>query len=124
VIGVVPIYILVNLACGLYYWRERRDEFNVVKHAIVPILGTAAFVPGFAAGSGLKLPGLDFIAPLGWPLTLGSLMVAIWMAIGVVYLAVLYATNRQKIRDTAKVFIEEEADVVLVGGEDVERVHS
>ncbi|HET8776577.1 MAG TPA: APC family permease, partial [Candidatus Limnocylindria bacterium] len=39
------IYILVNLACIGYYWRERRDEFNWLKHFIVPIIGVIAMIP-------------------------------------------------------------------------------
>jgi amino acid transporter len=106
VVGVVPIYILVNLACLLYYARERMSEFSMLKHVLIPVLGIVAFVPGFAAGAGLRL--FDEILPLSWPLTLGSIMVGIWMALGVVYLLVLYATNRQKVADTGKVFLEDE----------------
>lgn len=106
VVGVVPIYILVNLACLLYYSRERNAEFSTLKHVLIPVLGIVAFVPGFAAGSGLRL--FDEIQPLSWPLTLGSIMVGIWMALGVVYLIVLYVFNREKVADTGKVFLEDE----------------
>ena len=44
------IYILVNLACFGYYWRERRDEFNWLKHAVVPVFGVIAMIPGPAGG--------------------------------------------------------------------------
>ena len=40
------IYIVVNLACiGYYLARERRDEFNWLKHTIVPVLGVIAMIP-------------------------------------------------------------------------------
>ena len=39
------IYILVNVACMGFYLRERRDEFNVLKHIVVPILGVIAMIP-------------------------------------------------------------------------------
>ena len=113
VIGIVPIYILVNVACMLFYLRERRDEFNVVKHVVVPVLGILVFIPAFAAGAGLKL--FDFIAPLAWPLTLGSLLVGIWMAIGVVYMIYLYAKDRGKIEETATVFLEEDPEKSRAG---------
>jgi amino acid transporter len=108
VVGVVPIYILVNLACLLYYARERQAEFSMVKHVLVPVLGIVAFVPGFAAGAGLRL--FDEIQPLSWPLTLGSIVVASWMAVGVVYLVVLYGMDRQKVVDTGKVFLDEDPE--------------
>jgi amino acid transporter len=113
VIGIVPIYILVNIACMLFYLRERRDEFNVIKHVVVPILGIAVFIPAFAAAAGLKL--FDFIAPLAWPLTLGSLLVAIWMVVGIVYMIYLYANDRGKIEQTATVFLEEDPEVLRTG---------
>ena len=43
-----------NLGVFLYYFRERRDEFNVVLHAIFPLLGTVALF--FVAYSSLR-PG-------------------------------------------------------------------
>jgi amino acid transporter len=116
VVGLVPIYILVNLACILFYARERRDEFSMLKHVLVPVLGIIAFIPGFLAGAGLKV--FDFIIPLGWPLTLGSLILAIWVVLGIVYLVVLYAVNRQKIADTAKVFVGEDPVEAAVRGPD------
>jgi amino acid transporter len=117
VVGLVPIYILVNLACILFYARERRDEFSMLKHVLIPVLGIIAFVPGFLAGAGLKV--FDFIIPLEWPLTLGSLIVAIWVALGIVYLIVLYATNRQRITDTARVFIEDDSAAEAARGSTV-----
>ena len=41
----VFLYIMVNLACIGYFWRQRRDEFNFIKHLIVPVLGVVAMIP-------------------------------------------------------------------------------
>lgn len=120
---VIAIYMMVNLACLLYYLRNRRSEFHPVKHGLVPILGILAFVPGFLVAIGIGGSVLDFIAPLPYPFNVVGPVVGIWYLIGVVYLAYLYVTDRQRIDDTAKVFIEEEA-VVRVGGEDVQRIHT
>lgn len=113
VIGIVPIYILVNVACMLFYLRERRDEFNVVKHVVVPVLGIVVFIPAFAAAAGLRL--FDFIAPLSWPLTLGSLLVGIWMVLGVAYMLYLYAKDPSRIQETATVFLEEDPELLRAG---------
>src|SRR3954454_21941750 len=32
-----PMYILLNISCLTYFWRFRRDEFNFVRHGILPI---------------------------------------------------------------------------------------
>lgn len=120
---VIAIYIMVNLACLLYYVRHQRSEFNAVKHGLVPILGILAFAPAFLVAIGIGGSIFDFIAPLGYPFNVVGPVVGIWYLIGVVYLVYLYAADRQRVDDTAKVFIEEEA-VVRVGGEDVQRIHT
>lgn len=120
---VIAIYMTVNLACLLYYVRHQRSEFNPVKHGLVPILGILAFVPAFLVAIGVGGSVFDFIAPLPYPFNVVGSVVGIWYLVGVVYLVYLYATDRQRVDDTAKVFIEEEA-VVRVGGEDVQRIHT
>lgn len=121
---VIAIYMMVNLACLLYYLRYQRSEFNPLKHAVVPILGILAFVPGFLVAIGIGGSVFDFIGPLPYPFNVVGPVVGIWYLIGVVYLVYLYATDRQRVDDTAKVFFEDEEAVVRVGGEDVQRVHT
>jgi amino acid transporter len=89
------IYILVNLACIGYYWRERRDEFNVVKHAIVPVLGVIAMIPaGLAVIGGVTIPILDVaLDPYGNALQYTAPIVGIWMLIGIVLYFVLRARD-------------------------------
>ena len=41
--AILPIYIAVNIACISYFWRERRREFNVIKHLVFPLLGHATW---------------------------------------------------------------------------------
>ena len=41
-----PMYILLNIACLMYFLRFRREEFNLVRHGILPVLGAVAFIPG------------------------------------------------------------------------------
>jgi hypothetical protein len=63
--AIVAIYIAVNLACISFFWRERRSEFNVIKHLLFPVLGIVLFVPAFFADLGIKL--FSFISPLTYP---------------------------------------------------------
>jgi amino acid transporter len=85
------MYIAVNLAVIGFYLRERRDEFNVIKHLVVPILGVLAMIPAlmFAIG-GLTIPIINlelgaFTGALSWtaPIALA------WMIVGVVIYFVL-----------------------------------
>jgi amino acid transporter len=100
-----PMYILLNIACLMYFLRFRRGEFNVLRHGILPILGALAFIPAFFAGAGI--PAFDFITSLPKPLWYAGPAAAIWMVIGIVYLVVLNARNPQRILETKRVFDEE-----------------
>ena len=87
------IYILVNVACIGYFWRERRDEFNVVKHLVVPVLGVIAMIPALLAViGGVTIPILDIELPayetaLRWT----APIVAAWVVLGIVAYFVLRA---------------------------------
>jgi amino acid transporter len=39
---VLVVYFLANLALPFYYLKYRRPEFNLIKHAVLPVLGMAA----------------------------------------------------------------------------------
>uniref|UniRef100_UPI0023F06076 APC family permease n=3 Tax=Ferrimicrobium acidiphilum TaxID=121039 RepID=UPI0023F06076 len=46
-LGTIPIilvYLALNLALPVYFFREHRDKFSVLRHLIIPILGVAALV--------------------------------------------------------------------------------
>lgn len=101
---VILIYIAVAIATIVFYARERRDEFNAFKHVLVPIVGILFFIPGWLTAMGI--PAFAFIAKLTAPASYTGPVVLVWMAIGVIYLIVLYNTNRQRVLDTGKVFLE------------------
>lgn len=102
--AILPIYITVNLACITYFWRQRRDEFNVIKHLLFPVLGIVLFVPGFFAALGITI--FKFVSPLTYPLSLAGIIIGAWYGIGVVLLIYFSVRHPERIRDTAKVFIE------------------
>jgi amino acid transporter len=111
----IPMYIVCNLSCILFYWRRRRDEFNVVLHLVIPVLGIAALVPAFLTGAGI--PAFSFVSRLSYPLSWAGPIVGIWMGIGIVYLIVLSARDRSRIDATARVFLEEETPEAVRAGE-------
>jgi amino acid transporter len=100
------IYILVNLACIGYYWRARRDEFNVVKHAIVPILGVIAMIPAvLAVIGGVTIPILDVTLPpyenyLRWT----APIVGVWVLLGVIAYFVLRSRNPEALERVSEVY--------------------
>jgi amino acid transporter len=85
------IYILVNLACIGYYWRERRDEFNWLSHAIIPVLGVIAMIPALMAViGGVTIPILDIeLDPYTTALRWCAPIVGVWLILGVIAYFVL-----------------------------------
>jgi len=93
---IILIYMLLNLACIGFYLRERRSEFNVVLHLILPVLGVLAFIPAImvALGVGQNLFSfINFITPLTYPLNLAGPVVAGWLLLGLLYMLYLYITG-------------------------------
>jgi len=107
----IPIYILLDVACIVYYLRYRRSEFNWLLHLVIPLLGIAAFVPAFLAAVGL--PVFSFISRLPKPLAYAGLAAGIWMAIGIVYMLYLRARHPQRITETKKIFVEADPGPVI-----------
>jgi amino acid transporter len=106
VILIVGVYILMNAACIGFFSRSRDHKMNPLSHLIVPILGIAAFVPAWAAGAGIKIPGLNFISPLPAPLSYMGPATAVWMLIGLIYLIVLYLTDPQRVEQVGLIHID------------------
>jgi hypothetical protein len=85
------IYIAVNLACIGYFLGERRDEFNVIKHLIVPVIGVVAMIPAaLAVIGGVTIPIIDVtLPPYDNYLRFTAPIVGIWILIGIVVWFVL-----------------------------------
>jgi hypothetical protein len=104
---IIAIYMVVNLACLVFYLREGRAEFNPLLHGLVPVLGIAAFLPAFLTAVGIT--AFDFVSALPYPISLVGPVVGVWYAIGLVYLVVLMARRPDRLRETGRVFVEEPA---------------
>jgi amino acid transporter len=90
---IILIYIVLNLACIGFYLGERRSEFSVVWHLILPVLGVLAFIPAIMVALGVGQDVFNFITPLTYPLNLAGPVVAGWLGLGLLYLLYLYATG-------------------------------
>jgi amino acid transporter len=104
---IIAIYMVVNLACLVFYLRERRPEFNPLLHGLVPLLGIAAFVPALLTAVGIK--AFNFISSLPYPISLVGPVVGVWFTLGVIFLIVLATRSPDRLRATAKVFGDEPA---------------
>lgn len=108
VIMLVSLYILVDVACIGYFVRRRREDFSPISHALIPVLGVATFVPGWLFAVGWNPFGWSFIASLAYPASLAVRGVLVWTILGIIYLAVLYATRPSRVAEMARVHLDEE----------------
>src|ERR1700683_3247232 len=63
----IAIYMVFNLSCIMFYLRTRRAEFNVLLHAVIPVLGILAFIPAWLTALGIGSSFLQFVTPLSYP---------------------------------------------------------
>jgi amino acid transporter len=112
---IIAIYMLVDLACVLFYLRERRSEFNIVLHGVLPLAGIAAFVPAIFTAVGIGKSVFSFVFPLPPPLNLVGRIDGILMGIGVLYMIYLYIAAPQRLRDTGRIFVEEPETAPVAG---------
>lgn len=105
------MYIAVNAAVIGFYLGERRDDFNVIKHLVVPILGVVAMIPAFLSViGGLTIPILDIeLGSLTGDLVWVAPLVGVWMLIGIVLYFVLRARSPEAVDNLGAVYGEGEA---------------
>jgi amino acid transporter len=103
----IPMYMILNVACFAYYLRFRRSEFNWVRHALLPLIGTVAFIPAFFSAAGI--PAFKFISSLPAPLSYAAPAVLIWLGLGIVYGIYLARRHPERITQTALVFGDDES---------------
>src|SRR4051794_39464530 len=83
VIVVVIVYILICIGCVWHYWTKRRDEFNWLKHFVLPIAGAVLFF------FPLYYQYVKF--PPTYPIKYANWFALGWIGLGFVVLMVLYA---------------------------------
>jgi amino acid transporter len=100
------IYILVNVACIGYFWRSRRDEFNWIKHFLVPVLGVIAMIPALLAViGGVTIPILDItLDPYTTALRWTAPIVGAWVVLGIVAYIILAASNPAALGRVSEVY--------------------
>lgn len=78
---VLLIYVLVSAACIRFFWKKRREQFSVVRHAIIPALGV--LVTG-----GIAL--LALVSGGAGPLQYVPEVVGAWLLVGLILLALMW----------------------------------
>ena len=98
-IGAIVVYALGNVALTLFYRREHRSEFSVVKHLALPLIALALLV--------YVLYRTIWPVP-PYPLNVPAYLSIAWLALG--FGVVLYLSRRARggLRDAGKLFVEGE----------------
>ncbi|HLY30741.1 MAG TPA: APC family permease [Ktedonobacterales bacterium] len=81
---ILIIYTLVCVACILYFTRKRREQFNALRHGILPALGALITALIFVA---VIIP-----SPGAGVLNYAPVVVAVWLALGLV---AIFALRKQ-----------------------------
>jgi amino acid transporter len=93
--AILLVYILVNVSVFRFYRRVHPGEFSIVKHALLPLLATAAFV----------LPLKSVVWPVPpMPYLLAPYIVGAWIIIGLVWMSILGRRNPESLSSAAKVW--------------------
>jgi amino acid transporter len=89
---VIFVYVMANVGVVLYYWRERRQEFNWILHFVFPV-GTSLILIYSVYASFVPLP-----AP---PYNLAPFIVGAWLLIGIGILVALKLRGNEAWLDKA-----------------------
>src|SRR5215210_2761860 len=83
-LAVLFVYIFINVSVFLYFYRKERESFSVVRHALIPLVTTAA----------VGLPIYGPVYPVPDPqYNLWPYLIAAWALIG---LAILFIISRRR----------------------------
>lgn len=78
---VLLIYVLVSVACALYFTRKRREKLSVLRHIVTPALG--AIVAGGISVLALLQPGVGALAYI-------PAVVGVWLLLGAIVTIVMW----------------------------------
>jgi amino acid transporter len=102
---VVAAYVTTSISCIVYYLRERRSEFNVILHLLVPAISALAFLAVLVASFGIDFAGLG-IQPLTYPASLAPWICVAWLLLGLLRLVSLRRTAPGSLSEMGRIFEE------------------
>jgi amino acid transporter len=94
-LGIVILYIMMNLGLIRYYRREFPDEFSVFRHGVLPAIGSVLML--------LPIYGLLWPIP-DWPFSLVPYILLLWVVAGAVYFRYLRKNHPERIEAMGRVW--------------------
>jgi amino acid transporter len=87
-LGIIVLYILMNIGLIVYFRTKFKSEFNPIRHAVLPGVGTLLML----------LPIYGQLWPIPpWPYSLVPYLILLWIVSGVVYFRFIRAKRPQLI---------------------------
>jgi amino acid transporter len=111
-LAVLFVYIFINVSVFLYFYRKERENFSVVRHALIPLVATAAVL--------LPIRGLLYPVP-DPPYNLWPYLLLVWVVIGLVILFIISRRRPDLVEAMGHAFTEADADEPDTTQEDVRR---
>jgi amino acid transporter len=100
-LGVIVLYVMGNLSVIKLYWTRYRSEFNAIKHGVIPLLASAILIVGLYYS----------VVPWPvWPFNLAIVIVAGWLALGVLLATVLGRSKREALDRAAELMFNPDED--------------
>jgi amino acid transporter len=98
-LGIVIIYILINLALIVFYRRDYPAEFSIVRHGILPVVASLLML--------LPIYGLLWPVP-AYPNNLVPYLMLVWILLGGIYLFLIVRRRPDVLDAMGRVMAEEE----------------
>src|SRR3954464_1051381 len=95
---VILVYMIVSVGCFVHY--RRRDDFNPLLHAVLPLAGIVLFA--------LPLYYQFIEQPPTYPVKAANWIALVWAVIGLAVTGWLVTSRRDKLRDVEHVYVEED----------------
>jgi len=112
-LGMLPIYIITNVALIAYMWRQRRSEFSWLMHGLLPVLSILVFLAA-TVSSVYPLPAA--------PLNVFPAIVVVWVLVGVVWMLFLRQRNPQKLALIGQAMFAEPEPHTVAGLAEIEAI--
>ena len=97
---VIVVYMLVCAGCVRIYLRERRSEFNLFIHGIVPAAGAVLFF--------FPLYYQYYKFPPTYPIKYANWVALGWIGLGLALTVLVYSRYPDRLRDMDRVYVEDE----------------
>ncbi len=96
--AIIIVYILVNVSLFRFYRKVYPEEFSWLKHALFPLIGTAAMA--------LPLKAVVWPVP-SMPYVLAPYIVAFWIVLGLIWMAILQRRRPEALTSASKLWTDD-----------------